>query len=54
MRGRCASLSSFSDHFRQKRISFSQWLAVIAGTRTVIGKIGSVQGFSQKNDFAMR
>ena len=54
MRGRFSSLSSIADHFRQKRISLSQWPAVIAGTRTVTGKIGRAQGFSRKNDFTKR
>ncbi len=39
-----SSLSSLADHFRQKRISFSQCAAVNAGTNAASGISGSVHG----------
>ena len=54
IRGLFSPLSSAAAHLRQKRISFSQWPAVIAGTSAVNGKIGSAHGFSPKKLCAMR
>src|SRR6266849_4157901 len=50
----CFSPRSIAEHhFLQKRISFSQWPAVNAGTSSANGDKASVHGLSQKSDRTM-
>src|SRR5216684_2312646 len=53
IRLRLSPRSIAEDHFRQKRISFIQCPAVIAGTSTASGDNASVHGLSQKSDRTM-
>src|ERR1700730_9591848 len=50
---RFSESSSIADHFREKRISFSQCPAVKNGTSNASGEIASVQGFSCNRELMM-
>src|SRR6202022_964418 len=45
--------SRIADHFRQKRISFSQCPAVKIGTSSASGEMASVHGFSCNRELMM-
>src|SRR5690242_21939581 len=53
IRLRFSPRSIAEDHFRQKRISFSQCPAVKTGTSSASGDIASAHGLSQKSDRTM-